>query len=61
MKIKKTRKLFKNSKYSYAVSVSPDIVRALKLKAGQKVVITADTRTGKIVIEDWQPKSKKKK
>ncbi|NQU77713.1 hypothetical protein HQ544_03375 [Candidatus Falkowbacteria bacterium] len=60
MKIRKKRKLFKNSKYSYAVSISPDIVRALKLKAGQKIIVTADTRTGKIVIEDWKPKAKKK-
>ena len=60
MKIKKTRKLFKNSKYSYAICIAPDMVRALRMKAQQKLVVTADIRTGRIVIEDWKPKSKKK-
>ena len=60
MKIKTIRKLFKNSKYSYAVSISPQIVRALRLREKQKLVITGDTRTKKIVIEDWVPKKKKK-
>ncbi|NQU77665.1 hypothetical protein HQ544_03135 [Candidatus Falkowbacteria bacterium] len=53
MKIKSTVKLGKNSKYSYDVCVPLRIVRALKLREKQKLVITGDTRTGKITIEDW--------
>ena len=59
MKIKAVRKLGKNSKYSYGILIPPNIVRALKLREKQKLVITGDTRTGKIVIEDWPLRKKK--
>ena len=59
MKIKAIRKLGKNSKYSYGVIVPLEIIKALRWKEKQKLVITGDTRTKKIVIEDWVPKKKK--
>jgi len=59
MKIKAVRKLGKNSKYSYDLCIPLEIIRGLKLKEKQKLVITGDTKTGKIVIEDWVPEKKK--
>lgn len=58
MKIKAIRKLGKNSKYSYGIIIPPEIVRGLRFKEKQKLVITGDTRTRKIVICDWPGKNR---
>jgi len=54
MKLSTTRKIFKNSKYSYAVTVPPEMIRVLKFREKQKVVLEMDTRTKRIVIKDWK-------
>ncbi|NQU77263.1 hypothetical protein HQ544_01045 [Candidatus Falkowbacteria bacterium] len=54
MKIRAVRKLGKNSKYSYGILIPPRIIRALKLREKQKLVIIADTKTKRIIIEDWK-------
>ena len=47
-----TRTILQNSTGTYMVSIPIELVRELKWKRGQKVVIK---RTGKkIYIEDWQ-------
>ncbi len=56
MKIKAIRKLFKNSRYSYALTIPPAIIRGLRLREKQKLIIEGDTRTKRIVIRDWSRK-----
>lgn len=56
MKIKKIVKLGKNSKYTYEVCIPIEIIKALGLKEKQKLVITGDTKTKKITIQDWVKK-----
>lgn len=46
------RKLTKVGQTSLAVTIPIDIVRKLKLKERQKVVVSESK--GKIVIEDWK-------
>jgi len=55
---KSIRKLTKvGSGRSIALTLPIDIVRKLKLRDGQKVVVKL--RGKKITIEDWKPKTKK--
>lgn len=54
MRIKTTRKLFKNSKYSYAVTISPRIVKELRWRNKQKLTVIGSGKTGKIIIKDWE-------
>lgn len=53
MKIQNVRKLFKKTKYSYAVCISPNIIKKMGWREKQKLIVEADTKTGKIVIKDW--------
>ena len=55
MQIKTIRKLFKKSKYSYVICISPDIIKKLGWREKQKLILEADTKTKKIVIKDWKP------
>ena len=48
---KNIRKIFKSGS-SYAVTIPLEIVKKLKIKKGQKVVV--DERGKKIIIEDWE-------
>ena len=59
MKINLIRKLFKNSKYSYAICLSPKVVKSLGWREKQKLVVEADVDEEKIIIKDWKPKPKK--
>lgn len=59
MRIKIIRKLFKNSKYSYAVCLSPNMVKKLGWREKQKLIVEADINTKKIIIKDWPLKNNK--
>jgi len=48
---KNIRKIFKSGS-SYAVTIPIEIVKKLRIKKGQKVVV--GDRGKKIVIEDWK-------
>ena len=52
------RKLFKIGKISLAVILPIEIIRKLKWRAGQKIVVKKSGK--KIGIFDWQPKKIKK-
>ena len=55
---KNIRKLTRQGKRSIGVIVPADIIRTLRWREKQKVVVT---RKGSIVsIRDWKPKKKKK-
>ncbi len=54
-----TRKLQK-SRGSYHTSIPIEIIRSLKWKGGQKIVVKKYGKN-KIVIEDWQPTSSRTK
>lgn len=46
------RKLNKTAKVSYSVVLPKDIVRNLKWREGQKLVVTQDE--DRVIIEDWK-------
>ncbi|MFH1611686.1 MAG: hypothetical protein ABH887_00205 [bacterium] len=54
MRIKATRKVYKKTKYSYAVTLSPKMMKNMGWREGQKLVVIASQKTGKITIEDWK-------
>ena len=56
MKLKSVRKLFKNSKYSYAITIPPEIIKALRLRTKQKLIVEGDPDKREILIRDWSPK-----
>ncbi|MFH1611903.1 MAG: hypothetical protein ABH887_01415 [bacterium] len=56
MRIKATRKLYKNSEYTYSINLSPEMVKKMKWREGQKLTIIASQKTGKITIKDWEEK-----
>ena len=47
------RKVQRN-KGTYFVSIPIDVVRDMKLREQQKVVVEYEKRAGKIVIRDWK-------
>jgi len=57
LKDKNIRKLTKLAKKSLAVTLPVEMVRQLKWKERQKVVISLKGKT--ISIKDWKPKRKK--
>ncbi len=48
---KNTRKVFKSGS-SYAVTIPLEIIKELKIKKGQKMIIRLSGK--KIIIEDWK-------
>ncbi len=51
IKNKNIRKVFKSGS-SYALTIPLEIVKKLKIRKGQKLVV--DEKGGKIIIEDWK-------
>tara|TARA_Y100000310_G_C20680545_1_gene815686 strand:+ start:1225 stop:1395 length:171 start_codon:yes stop_codon:yes gene_type:complete len=56
MKIKAVRKLGKNTKYSYSINISAKMIKALGWRTGQKLIIEASSKLGRILIKDWERK-----
>ncbi|HEC30654.1 MAG TPA: AbrB/MazE/SpoVT family DNA-binding domain-containing protein [Candidatus Yonathbacteria bacterium] len=54
------RKLTKTGGNTYYVTLPIEAIRSLGWKKSQKLVVEVDERRERIVIKDWEPKSKKK-
>ena len=49
------RKIVKNGRASYYINLPKDIVRELKWRERQKLVVRREGE--RIIVEDWKPKS----
>lgn len=57
MKIKATRKLYKQTKYTYAITLSSKMIKLLKWREGQKVDLDVSSKHKRILVKDWKPKN----